>query len=94
MFPRAYSTIKDTSLILEKKVDGIIYFESKNSMKVFKTESKDRKPKPSLDLTSKPSSFERANFDCLEEPSYFDHSKECPIAYFKFKQDYHESGDS
>ena len=90
-------------MILEKKVDGIIHLESKTSTKVFETEYKDRKPKPSFDLTSKPVAFEPANFNCLEEssyldnleePSYLDHSKERPIASFKSKQDNHESCDS
>ena len=51
-FTRADRTIKDTPMILEKKVDGICHLESKTSMKVFETESKDRKTMLSNLLTS------------------------------------------
>ena len=74
-FPQADSAIKDVSVILEKRVDEILHIESKTSTKVFETESKDRKTKPSLDLTSKPDAFEPNNFDSLEEPFYLDYSK-------------------
>ena len=70
---------------------------------MLKNESNDGKPKLSFDTTFEPVTFETVNFDCLEEPSCFDHSKEpfnfdfseeYPITSFEFKQDYCENCDS
>ena len=72
------SEIKDTSVILDKKKDEMLYLSSKTSRKVFENESNDKKPKLSFDLSSKPIAFEPFNFDWLEEPSCFYHLKESP----------------
>ena len=67
-FLRMCSSIKVIHMILDKKIDEILHLDSKTLAKVFET-SNCRKPKLSFDLTSKP-----VNFDCLEDPYYFDQS--------------------
>ena len=72
-----HSAIKDTSMILDKKIDEILHLDSKTSTKVFETKSIDSKPKPSYDITSRP-----VVFDYLDEPAIFNYLEEHPFFSF------------
>ena len=68
-----YSAINDTYVILVKKIDEILHNDpkhlySKTSTKVFETESKYRKPKPSINLTSKRATLKPFIFNYSEQP--------------------------
>ena len=90
-------------MILDKKIDETLHLCSKTLAKVLENESNDGKPKLSFDATSEPVTFEMVNFNYLEgpycfdhskEPPYFDFSDEFPIVSFESKQDDCESCDS
>ena len=79
-------------VILEKKMNETLHLKSKTSTKFLETESKDRKPKPSFDLTSDPVTLEPSCFDYLETPinidyleenSYFNCLQKCPTTSFE-----------
>ena len=82
---RIDSVIKDTSMILNKKIDEMLHLSSKTSAKFFENESNDKNFKLSLHLTSKHVTFEPFNLDCLEDPSALDHFKEHPFFYHSEK---------
>ena len=85
-FFRIDSAIKDTCMILDKKINGILHLGSKTLTKAFfLNESNNRKPKPIFDMTSRHVNFKPFINEYLEED---------PIYSFEFKQDDHDSCDS